>query len=194
MTVTSKQSADTYPANVGQAPSSQEPSAPALLTYTSPSVPPGGLGVLGVLTLLVGAWGGIVPFVAPSFGFNGDSTASWYWNLPHALLWLAPGALATVCGLFMMGLVPRALVGLARFGSAVAGSIVAICGAWFVLGPLIWPVLESSRRVFVSAPPLREFTYQLGYSLGPGLLLGMFGAFAMGWAVRSRRIFSARSL
>src|SRR5574340_782616 len=58
------------------------------------TVPAAGIGTLGVLTLLVGAWGGIVPFVGPIFGFSADGTVAWYWNMPHALLWLAPGAAA----------------------------------------------------------------------------------------------------
>jgi|SRR5579862_2317526 len=177
-----------------EAPSGSAPSADALLTYTSPSVPPGGLGVLGVLTFFLGAWGGIVPFVAPTFRFSADGSASWHWSLAHALLWLVPGAFAAVSGLFMLGLVPRAVAGLARLGSAVAGLTAATCGAWFVLGPFAWSVLEHSGGLFVPASALREFTYEVGYSLGPGLLLGMFGAFAVGWAVRSRRSFSARAL
>jgi len=87
----------------------------------------------------------------------------------------------------MLGLVPRALAGLARLGSAATGLIVAACGAWLVIGPLAWPVVERSRGPFVTASPLRELAYQVGYSLGPGLLLGIVGALAVGWAVRSRR-------
>jgi hypothetical protein len=158
-----------------------------------PSVPPAGLGVLGVLTALVGAWGAVVAFVGPSFGFSGDGSVSWYWSFPHAMLWVVPGAVATLCGLSMLRLVPRAFAGLGRIGSGVIGLIVAACGAWFVVGYLAWPVLRNSAGVFVPSSPIRELAYQIGYSVGPGLLLAVFGGFAMGWAVRSRSRRSHRS-
>ncbi|HUC37629.1 MAG TPA: hypothetical protein VMR97_10970 [Acidimicrobiales bacterium] len=154
-------------------------------TTAWPRLSQGGLGLLGVLTLLLGAWGGIVPFVAPSFTFSAVGSVSWYWDLAHALLWLAPGAVACFCGLVMLGLVPRAHAGLGRLGSATTGLLTAVCGAWFVIGPLAWPVLERSGGVFVPASPMKELAYQVGYSLGPGILLSMFGAFAVAWAVRA---------
>ncbi len=150
-------------------------------------VPATGLGVTGFTIMLLGAWAGIVPFVGPTFGFSADGASSWYWNLPHALLWLAPGAVAVWCGLMMLGLVPRAIAGFARLGSAALGTVAAICGAWLVIGPLAWPVLERSAGVFVPASPIRELAYQIGYSLGPGVLLVVLGAFALGWGVRSHR-------
>jgi hypothetical protein len=139
-----------------------------------------------VLTLLVGAWGGIVPFVGPVFGFSADGTSSWYWNLSHALLWLVPGAVAVVCGMAMLGHVPRALAGFGRTGTVVAGFLAALCGAWLVIGPSAWAVLEHST-VFQHAAPLRELAFHIGYSYGPGLLLAVFGAFAMAWGIRARR-------
>lgn len=167
---------------------SAAPRGSAQVSRGAGAVPPGGLGVVGVLTALVGAWGGIVAFVGPSFGFDADGTVSWYWNLAHAVLWLAPGAVACFAGLVMVGLIPRALVGLARLGSATTGFLAAVSGAWFVIGPTAWPVLRHSGGVFAPAGPLRELSYQVGYSLGPGILLAVSGAFAMGWAVRSRRV------
>lgn len=165
------------------------PSAPQA-RGVGPSVPPAGIGVVGILAVLVGAWGGIVPFVGPTFGFSGDGSASWYWDFAHAMLWLVPGAVAVACGLAMLGLIPRALAGLGRFGSLATGIVVVACGAWFVVGSVAWPVLRHSVAVFAPASPIKELAYQVGYSLGPGVLLTMFGAFAVGWAVRSRRAVS----
>ncbi len=202
-TQTSERERESSPITVGDAPaggiilpvsknsggSEPRPIEPTISVAKSArgGVPPVGLGVVGVLTLLFGIWASVVPFVGPSFGFSADGTTSWYWDLAHAILWVLPGVFAVAVGLFMVGLLPRAFAGRARFGSAVTGLVLAACGAWLVLGPLAWPVMERSAGVFVPASPIREFTYQVGYSSGPGLVLAMLGAFAMSWAVRSRR-------
>jgi hypothetical protein len=141
-----------------------------------------------VLIFLVGAWGGIVPFVGPSFGFSADGSPSWTWNLAHALLWVAPGAAACLGAIGSVGLIRRFTRGKGRLGAAGAGLLVAVSGAWFAIGPVSWPVLERSAGVFVPASPLRELSYQAGYSLGPGLLLVLLGGILLGWALRGGRV------
>lgn len=160
-------------------------------TGTGQSVPAGALGTLGVLTLLVGAWGGIVPFVGPLFGYSADGTTAWYWNLPHALLWLAPGAAACAAAVVMLGALPRAVAGLGRIGAFGAGVLAVLAGAWFVVGPEAWPVLFRSAGVFAPAGAMRAFVHQIGYSFGPGVLLLLFGAVAMGMAGRRPRAVRA---
>jgi hypothetical protein len=150
-------------------------------TYT-PSIETAGL-----LTLLVGAWGGIVPFVGPLFGFSADGSRSWTWSLPHALLSLTPGAVAVTAGVLVMaagGTLYR------PGGLKLGGLMAALCGAWFVIGPVAWPVLEHSR-VFVGASPMRELAYWIGYSLGPGTLLAALGAFVLGRPAPEPTVLSA---
>lgn len=173
-------------------PSSAREDGPAPGAAPAPArplgtVPAAGLGTLGFLTLLVGAWGGIVPFVGPTFGFSADGTMAWYWNMPHALLWLAPGAAAVLAGAVMLGTLPRALAGLGRMGAFGAGLLAVLAGAWFVIGPEAWPVLVHSAGVFTPAHPLRELAREVGYSFGPGVLLVAFGSMAMGMAGRTAR-------
>jgi hypothetical protein len=67
-----------------------------------PTVPRFSLGVAGLLLVVLGAWGGIVPFIGPTFGFSADGKGSWHWELTHALLSLAPGAAALLAGLLIM--------------------------------------------------------------------------------------------
>lgn len=152
------------------------------------SVPVAGLGVLGALTLLVGAWGGIVPFIGPLIHNNADGSMSWYWSLPHALLWVAPGAAACLAGAVMLGALPRAMSGFGRLGAFGAGALAALSGAWFVVGPLAWPVLQRSAGVFVPAGPLTMLTHEIGYSFGPGLLLVLLGAMAMAMGMAGRTV------
>ncbi len=145
----------------------------------------------GVLIVLLGAWGGIVPFVGPLFGFSGDGSAAWRWNMAHALLGLAPGAVAVAAGLLVM------LAGGALYrpgGLVVGGFFAALCGAWFVIGPVAWPVLGHSSTYLVQARPLRELAYWAGYSLGTGALLVGVGAFVLGHPVPEPEVIgSSRS-
>ena len=66
------------------------------------TVPRFSLGVAGLLVVLLGAWGGIVPFLGPTFGYSADGTGSWYWDLAHAILSLVPGVAACLAGLLIM--------------------------------------------------------------------------------------------
>lgn len=143
------------------------------------------LATVGLLTVLMGAWVGIVPFVGPLFGYSADGSGAWTWNFPHAMLWLIPGAVAVFFGLMMMGSSARARAGMSRIGPMWAGFVVAVCGAWLVIAPLAWPVLGEGRE-FRAASPLRELTYWVGYSLGTGVILALLGGAAIGIAMLSR--------
>lgn len=136
------------------------------------------LFVAGFMALLAGAWGGIVPFVGPTFGFSADGSGSWYWDLSHTLLALIPGAVGCLVGFSLMGYSisrSRSFLGLGLIGLLAAAS-----GAWFVIGPFAWPVLYSTKAYFVTATPLRELAYLVGYALGPGLILAIVGGVAWG--------------
>jgi len=134
------------------------------------------LGFSAVLALLAGAWGGIAPYVGPVFGYSPDGTVAWHWALTPGVLALAPGALAVVVALVLIS------GGRRRPRAGVAGFLLAVVGAWFVIGPLAWRVLRHTGAYFVAAGPFRELTYQVGANLGPGLIVLASGAVALGWA------------
>lgn len=143
-----------------------------------------GLGVAGVVAVLVSAWGGIVPYVGPLFDYSGDGSGSWHWNLAHAVLALAPGILGVLLGLFVIAESRGVVVGRGRLSLATAGTLLMICGAWFAIGPLAWPVLSNGSGYFVASTHLRVLAYEVGYSIGTGLILVICGAFVDGWASR----------
>ncbi len=144
----------------------------------------------GLVALVAAAWGGIVPFVGPVFGFSGDGTGSWYWDLGHALLALVPGAAGCLAALAIMGssLTTRKTFGY-TMGLSLAGLLAIASGAWFVIGPFAWPVLYSTTGYFAFASPLRELAYVVGYSLGPGLILAAAGG--MAWGADAREVVTA---
>lgn len=143
-----------------------------------------GLGTAGVVAVLVAAWGGIVPYVGPLFGFSADGAGSWHWSLAHTLLFLVPGAVGVLLGLFVVAESRGVTVGKGRLSLAAAGALLILCGAWFAIGSYAWPVLNNSGTYFASASHMRVLTYELGYSVGVGLVLVMCGAFVAGWASR----------
>lgn len=142
------------------------------------------LEAVGLITVITAAWGGIIPYVGPIFGYSADGSSSWYWNLAHAVLALVPGAVAFLCGLSLMAPVRAERIGSRRIGLGAAGTVIVLCGAWFVIGPLAWPVLNNVPGYFAGAAPLRNLANHVGYALGPGLVLAACGAFAIGWAAR----------
>lgn len=149
----------------------------------------GGLATLGFLTVLFGAWAGIVPFIGPLIHYNATGSNSWTWTNAHAALWVAPGAVAVLLGLMMLSRAPLARRGMTKLGPSGAGFIVACCGAWLVIGPMAWNVLEG-RNPILHADAFREYLYYIGYSFGPGLILTLLGGCAMGIAFMTRTVDS----
>ncbi len=143
-----------------------------------------GLGTAGVVAALVSAWGGIVPYVGPSFGYSGDGSGSWHWSLAHATLALVPGVAGVLVGLFVLAESRGVTVGRGRLSLATAGALLMVCGAWFAIGPLAWPVISNGGAYFVAGSHLRVLAYELGYSIGTGIVLVFCGAFVDGWASR----------
>ncbi len=144
-----------------------------------------GIGTVGAVTVLISAWGGIIPYIGPLFGYSADGSGSWQWNLSHGVLNLVPGAIGFFIGLLILGETRGVVVGRGRVSLAMAGSIALICAAWFIVGPLAWPVITNHGAYFVtSVSPLRNLENQVGYSLGTGFVLAACGAFTMGWAAR----------
>jgi MFS family permease len=145
------------------------------------------LSAIAIITVAISAWGGIIPYVGPTFGYSADGSSAWQWSLTHTVLALVPGAIGILVGLSFLARIPDARIGRRKTSLSTAGFIAILCGAWFVIGPLAWPVIHNSGPYFVAASPLRMLANQVGYSLGVGLILAMCGAFAIGWATRHNR-------
>ncbi|HEY1733497.1 MAG TPA: hypothetical protein VGG23_03540 [Acidimicrobiales bacterium] len=147
---------------------------------------PASLIVVGVVIALVAAWGGIVAYVGPTFGFSGDGSAAWRWTSSHLFLALLPGILGLAAGLLLICVAPLTAEGRGRADLVLLGGATVVGGAWFAVGPWAWPVLRSVGPYFVVATPFRVLTFELGYALGPGLVLMACGGFVIGWAARHR--------
>lgn len=148
---------------------------------------PLGMSVIGLVILITAAWGGVVGFIGPLFGYRPTSSGSWQWTTVNWLLHLVPGAVGVVAGLAILGSSPRhRAVTRGTFG--LAGLLAVAAGAWFVIGPALWPVFESGQPYGPASSADTSFVHQLGANLGPGLLLAIFGGMALKSLTRDRPV------
>jgi hypothetical protein len=143
-----------------------------------------GIGTVGFLLVAISAWGAIVPFLGPTFGYSADGAGSWHWSLTHVVVSVAPGVVGTLVGMVVVAGSRGLVVGRGRLSLAGAGLLVMVAGAWFAVAPWAWPVVDHTSSYFVSATPLRMLANIGGYALGPGLIATACGAYFMGWASR----------
>lgn len=139
---------------------------------------------LGFLILVLGAWGAIVPFAGPAFGYPmppGSQVPAWSWTAQHAELHVAAGGAAFIGGLLLMVARSR--------GAAVLGGLTALLGgAWFVLGPIFSPAFSSGGAA--AAGPASTFMHivtPLGYHYGTGLVIALLAGLALGMLPRGVR-------
>jgi len=145
-----------------------------------------GIVTVGVLTILISAWGALIPFVEPIFGFHATGTPSLHWNAAHTLLAVVPGGVGVGMGFVILWAASQVADGRGRVSLLTAGLITILCGAWFIVGPRAWPVITTHGVYFVPATPLRSLLYQIGYALGTGVILVVCGGYVMGWASRQQ--------
>ncbi|WUH96231.1 hypothetical protein OHR68_21845 [Spirillospora sp. NBC_00431] len=84
-------------------------------------------GISGVLLVLLGIWGGLLPFVGPYFDFGFAPDDAWVYDTDRLQLVIAPAVAVVLGGLIVLAAANRAF---AMFGAWIA----ALGGAWFVVG------------------------------------------------------------
>jgi hypothetical protein len=140
-------------------------------------------GVSGVLLILIGAWGGLAPFVGPYFRFAYSPDKAWAYTSGRLWLSIVPGAAAVLGGLLVTGAAHRAV---GCFGAFIA----ALGGAWFIVGGPVIALAVKSGSISPGAPltgslgslssATRVFLEQFAFFTGVGVLILFFGALALG--------------
>jgi hypothetical protein len=97
--------------------------------------------VNGLLLILLGAWGGLVPFFGPQIGLSYTADAAWTFTWAKVWLEVLP-AVAVLIGAF--GLIGTA----ARAGGVLWGWLAALGGAWFVIGQTVSQLWTNGRGEF----------------------------------------------
>jgi hypothetical protein len=140
-------------------------------------------GVSGVLLILLGAWGGLAPFVGPYFRFAYTPDKAWAYTSGRLWLSAVPGAAALLGGLLVTIASHRAV-------GCVGAFVAALGGAWFVVGTAVIGLVVKNGSITPGTPlagplgPLssasRVLLEGLGFFAGTGALILFFGALALG--------------
>jgi hypothetical protein len=137
--------------------------------------------VSGSILVLLGAWGAIIPFVGPYFGYA--YTPDRVWAYTSGRLWLSvlPGAAAFLGGLLIV----------VSERAGIAGALLAaLGGAWLILGQPITSLVKAGGSINPGTPvtssgaafgaSTMRFLEGLGFFYGVGILIVFFAALALG--------------
>ena len=136
----------------------------------------------GLLLILLGAWGAIIPFVGPLFDFAFSPDRAWAWSEARGWLQVLPGVVAVVGGLLLLASSNRAT-------AMLGGWLGVIAGAWFVIGRASAELLGiGDVGAPVAATESKALALELTYFSGLGALIVFVSAAALGRvSVRSVR-------
>ncbi len=136
----------------------------------------------GLLLILLGAWGALVPFFGPNIDWAYLADPAWTWSTTKGWLEVLPGAAAAVGGLLVLLSGNRA--------TAVFGGWLAVAGgAWFVVGRAFASTLGiGDVGQPVASTDLKRALLEITYFTGLGALIVFLGGAAVArLAVRHAR-------
>jgi hypothetical protein len=129
--------------------------------------------VSGLLLVVLGAWGALIPFVGPRFNFAYTPDQEWAWTTARGWLEVLPGAATVAGGLLLIVSRNRAT---AMFG----GWLAVLAGAWFVVGVQVAPLLGiGGIGDPVAATDRKRALLEISYFSGLGALIIFLGAAAL---------------
>ncbi len=150
--------------------------------------PPAGRGrANGALLVLLGAWGALIPFIGPHFGFAYTPDKAWAYTSGRLVLSVLPGAAVFLGGLLVLSSDGAAVIG---------GFFAAVGGAWFVVGAEVMAVAAPGGPYgpgspvvtpgAAFAPATMRLLEHVGFHSGLGVAIVFLGALALGKAAIAR--------
>ncbi len=128
----------------------------------------------GVVLVLLGIWGALIPFVGPYFHYAYTPDRAWDYTAGRLWLELLPGLAVLVGGALVLA---SRLRPVAAFGAWLA----AAGGAWFAVGGLVareWTTLPGAGTPVGGST--RMVAEQLGFFIGLGVVVMFLAGLAMG--------------
>ncbi|WP_148302354.1 hypothetical protein [Tomitella biformata] len=130
----------------------------------------------GVIVMLLGLWGALIPFVGPyfNFSFTPDPDTAWVWTSARGWLEVLPGAAAFIGGLLLV-------TSGNRLSSQVGAVLGALSGAWFIVGRTLAPVvgIDGMGTPGASGPNMSALQ-DLAFFGGLGAIILFFSALMIG--------------
>ena len=125
--------------------------------------------VSGLLLMILGVWGALIPFIGPYFHFAYTPNQPWAWSTARAWLEVFPGVTTAVGGFLLLISGNRAT---AMFG----GWLTVIAGAWFVVGrTLASPLRLGDVGQPIAATDAKRAVLEIAYFSGLGALIVFLG-------------------
>lgn len=136
----------------------------------------------GLILVVLGVWGALIPFVGPHFNFAYTPGQDWAWTTARGWLEVLPGAAAVLAGLLL-------IFSGNRITAMVGGWLAVLAGAWFVIGGEVAPMLGiGSAGDPIAASDRKRALLEVSYFSGLGAVIIFVGAAAVArLAVRSAR-------
>jgi hypothetical protein len=130
----------------------------------------------GVLLMLLGLWGALIPFIGPYFHYAYTPDKAWTYDTARLWLEILPGVAVFLGGFLLLIARSRHI---ALFGALLA----AAAGAWFTLGPVLSPLWNN--HVALGGSPASATVYmrimeQLGFFTALGVVIVFVAGAALG--------------
>ena len=129
--------------------------------------------LMGLLLILLGAWGALVPFFGPNIDWAYMADPAWTWSTTKGWLEVLPGAVTAAGGLLLLVSGNR--------GSAMFGGWLAVLGgAWFVVGRAFASTLGiGDVGQPAASTDLKRALLEVTYFTGLGALIVFLGGAAL---------------
>jgi hypothetical protein len=129
--------------------------------------------VSGLLLIILGVWGALIPFVGPYFHFAYTPDQAWAWSTARGWLEVFPGAITAAGGVLL-------LISGNRATAMLGGWLAVIGGAWFVVGRTLAPTLRlGDVGQPIAATDAKHAVLEIAYFSGLGALIVFLGGAAL---------------
>jgi hypothetical protein len=119
----------------------------------------------GLILVILGAWGALVPFVGPNFNFAYTPDQDWAWSTARGWLEVLPGVATVLGGLLL-------IFSGNRISAVLGGWLAVLAGAWFVIGGQVAPLLKiGSVGDPIAATDRKRAVLEISYFSGLGALI-----------------------
>jgi hypothetical protein len=123
----------------------------------------------GLILVLLGVWGALIPFVGPDLNFAYTPDEAWTWTAARGWLEVLPGVATVVGGLLL-------IVSANRAGAMLGGWLATLAGTWFVVGGVFAPLLHlGSVGDPVASTERKRAVLEVAYFSGLGAMIVFLG-------------------